>query len=193
MPMSSFKRSRQKRTGGFPFLLGAVLFAIPFGFSWTTPPQTPTTPLDDGEQIFMSRCMSCHQINGKGIAGVFPPLDGTDWVNGAKGRIIRIVLDGMMGETTVQDVVYSGAMPPWKAFLTDEEVAAVLTYVRNAWSNEAPAVTAQEVTAVRKATADRKESWTEAELEKEENQGIPGVLDMLGLPADTTSGQNPDF
>jgi mono/diheme cytochrome c family protein len=187
--MSVFNRRRQKRTGGFPLLLGAVLFAMPFGFFWTTPPQTPTAPLDDGEQIYMSRCMSCHQINGQGIPGVFPPLDGTEWVKSDKGRLIRIVLDGLTGETTVQDVVYSGAMPPWKAFLTDEEIAAVLTYVRNAWSNEAPAVTAQEVAAVRKATADRKESWTEAELEEEENQGIPGAPDTMGLPAKADSTQ----
>ncbi len=140
--------------------LGAMLFG--FGFSWMNAPAIKTTPYD-GEAIYMSRCMSCHQTDGAGIAGVFPPLNGTEWVVGDKGRLIRIVLDGMMGETTVQDVVYSGAMPPWKSFMNDEEVAAVLTYTRSAWDNEASAVTHQEVKLVREATKDRTSSWTAEE------------------------------
>ena len=184
-----FNRNGQSRTGGAPFLLGAMLLAIPFGLAWTNHSPSQASTSDDGEQIYMTRCMSCHQTDGKGIAGVFPPLDGTDWVVGDKGRLIRITLDGMMGETTVQEVVYSGAMPPWKSFLNDEEIAAVLTYVRNAWSNEASAVTPQEVAAVRNATKDRTTSWTAEELEKEENLGIPGVMDFLGLPAKPDSTQ----
>ena len=183
--MSFFNRDGRSRTGGGFLLLGAMLFAIPFGLAWTNHTQTATP--DDGEQIYMTRCMSCHQTDGKGIAGVFPPLDGTEWVEGDKGRLIRIVLDGLIGVTTVQDVVYSGAMPPWKSFLNDEEIAAVLTYVRGAWENDASAVTTQEVAAVRTATKDRKDAWTEEELDKEENLGIPGVLDFLGLPAKADS------
>ena len=171
-------------------MLGAVLFVIPLGLSWTNHTQTQAAKsYEDGERIYMTRCMSCHQTDGKGIAGVFPPLDGTEWVKGDKGRLIRIVLQGLTGETTVQDVVYSGAMPPWQSFLNDEEIAAVLTYVRSAWNNDASAVTEQEVAAVRKATADRTDAWTEEELEKEENLGIPGIMDFLGLPAKADSTQ----
>ena len=170
--------------GGTTLLLGAVLF----GFSWANAPAL-TTALDDGEAIYMTRCMSCHQTDGTGIAGVFPPLNGTDWVVGDKGRLIRITLDGMMGETEVQGVVYSGAMPPWKSFLSDEEIAAVLTYIRNAWENEASAVTPQEVGLVRKATADRTTSWTAEELKKKENLGIPGSFSFLAAPADTSGGR----
>ena len=182
MPTSSFKRTGRSRTGGGVLVLGAMLFAFPFGLAWTTPPAS-----DDGEQIYMARCMSCHQTDGRGIAGVFPPLDETEWVNGDKGRLIRIVLQGLTGETTVQGVVYSGAMPPWQSFLNDEEIAAVLTYIRSAWNNNASAVTTQEVAAVRKATEGRTDAWTETELEHEENLGIPGVMDFLGLPAKADS------
>ncbi len=143
-------------------------------------------PLDDGEEIYLSRCMSCHQTDGMGIAGVFPPLVETDWVTGDKGRLIRLVLDGMMGEVKVGGVVYSGAMPPWKSYLSDEEVAALLTYVRGAWGNDASAVTPDQVAQVRKATADRSTSWTTEELMQKSNQGIPGSLGSLFAPPDST-------
>lgn len=174
-----------KHLGALAVLLGAALFG--FGFIRITPSEHPALR-DDGEAIYMTRCMSCHQIDGAGIAGVFPPLNGTDWVVGDKGRVIRIVLDGMMGETEVQGVVYSGAMPPWKTFLSDEEIAAVVSYIRNAWDNEASEVTPQEVKLVREATKDRTTSWTAEELEQEANQGIPGSFGFMAAPADSSGG-----
>lgn len=174
---------QNKFFAGITILLSVMLF----GFSQMKAPETPTT-LDDGETIYMTRCMSCHQTDGAGIAGVFPPLNETEWVVGDKGRLIRIVLDGMMGETEVQGVVYSGAMPPWKSFLSDAEVAAVLTYIRNAWDNEASAVTPQEVGLVRKATKDRTSAWSAEELKQKENLGIPGSFSFLAAPADTSGG-----
>ena len=146
-------------------------------------------PGSDGEAIYLSRCMSCHQVDGMGIAGVFPPLVETDWVRGDRGRLIRLVLDGMMGEVKVNGVVYSGAMPPWKAFLSDDEVAELLTYIREAWGNDASAVTAQQVALVRKATADRATPWTAEELMERANQGIPGSLSTLFSPPDSTLRQ----
>ena len=180
------------RAGITACLLGAALLGL--GFTWahsarmTTPDALQRERADDGEKIYLSRCMSCHQVDGTGIPGVFPPLDGTDWVVGDKGRLIRIILDGMMGEAEIQGVVYSGAMPPWKTFMNDEEIAAVLTYIRSAWSNEGSAVTPQEVAAVREATKDRTTSWTAEELSQEANQGIPGAFDFLA-PADSTDDQ----
>ena len=79
----------------------------------------------DGEQLYLSRCMSCHQVDGNGIPGVFPPLNEIDWVTGDKGRLIRITLDGAVGEYDIGGVIYSGAMPPWKNFLNDQEMAAL--------------------------------------------------------------------
>lgn len=138
---------------------------------------------DDGAEIYMTRCMSCHQMNGRGVPGVFPPLVDTDRVNGDKGRLIRIVLHGLMGEITVGDETYSGAMPPWGSFLNDEETAALLTYIRSSWGNDAPAVTPNDVSAVRTATEERRDPWTEPELEEEANTGIPG--------ADAESSESP--
>ena len=136
---------------------------------------------DDGQAIYETRCISCHQEDGSGIEGVFPPLDGTEWVQGEKGRLIRIVLDGMTGETVVKEVTYSGMMPPWKTYLDDAQVAAVLTYIRAAWSNEADAVTPAEVARVRATTASRTQPWTHEELIQDEHSGIPAPADPLGL------------
>ncbi len=129
---------------------------------------------DDGAEIYMTRCMSCHQMNGRGVAGVFPPLAGAEWVTGDKGRLIRVVLNGLMGEIDVEGEKYSGAMPPWNSFLNDEQTAALLTYIRSSWGNEASEVTTDEVRKVRAATEDRREPWTEDELDQDENRGIPG-------------------
>jgi mono/diheme cytochrome c family protein len=174
-----------KHLGAITVLLGAMLFGVGF---LSMMPSEHSPARNDGEAIYMTRCMSCHQIDGAGIAGVFPPLNDTEWVVGDKGRVIRIVLDGMMGETEVQGVVYSGAMPPWKTFLSDEEIAAVVTYIRNAWDNEASDVTPQEVKLVREATKARTTSWTTEELEQEANQGIPGSFGFMAAPADSSGG-----
>lgn len=120
----------------------------------------------DGQQIYMTRCMACHHMEGEGMPGIFPPLDGAEWVTGDKERLIRIVLHGLSGEIEVEGEVYNGSMPGWRALLNDDEVAAVLTYIRSEWSNDASSVAAGEVAAVREATHDRKAPWTAAELEK---------------------------
>lgn len=122
-------------------------------------------PQDEGAEIYQTRCLSCHQANGGGVPGVFPPLVDTDWVTGDEEVLIRIVLNGMTGEMEVNGMAYSGAMPPWGSFLNDAEVADLLTYIRTEWSNDASVVTAETVAEVRKAAADRKEPWTVAELE----------------------------
>lgn len=134
---------------------------------------TPLLP-PDGEQIYNTRCMSCHQMSGKGVPGTFPPLTGTDWVNGDKGRLIRLLLHGLSGRIEVNGQTYSGVMPPWGGALEDEGVAAVLTYVRTNFSNDTTAVTAEEVAKVRAATKGRSKPWTAKELKKPANQGIPG-------------------
>ncbi len=140
----------------------------------------------DGETLYLTRCSSCHQADGEGITGVFPPLNEIDWVTDDKGRLIRIILDGVMGEMQVGNTVYSGAMPPWKAYLNDQEMAALLTYIRTAWGNDASAVTENEVMLVRKATSDRTQAWTIEELADPSNQGIPGSLGFLLSPRDST-------
>ena len=112
-------------------------------------------------------CVACHQPHGKGMPGQFPPLIGTDWVLEAEpGRLIRIVLGGLQGPMEVQGQQYNNAMVPWKDVLTDEEIAAVLTYVRQEWGNKAADVTPERVKAVREKIKDRVQPWTADELLK---------------------------
>ena len=164
---------------------GFLLFVLFVGTHWFAQPQSearsavtvdPTIEAAvDGADIYASRCQTCHQSNGQGVPGVFPPVDGAAWVTGDKGRLIRIILNGMTGEVKVKGTTYSGSMPPWGTFLDDEQVAQVATYVRQNWSNDASEVTAEEVAAVRKASEDRKQPWTAEELQ--EFEGIPGQSD----------------
>lgn len=135
------------------FVLG--LFSIP-----------PKPSADDGETVYVNRCASCHQISGAGIPGVFPPLLGTKWVLGDPDRLISIVLHGLMGELEIQDTVYNGVMPAWGTTLTDKEIAAVLTFVRSSWGNDATAVQDSSVSRLRAVLADRGKPWTPAELEE---------------------------
>ncbi|MXW64043.1 MAG: cytochrome c [Bacteroidetes bacterium SB0662_bin_6] len=125
----------------------------------------PISSLQDGAEIYLTRCMSCHQMNGGGVPGVFPPLTGTDWVTGDEGVLIRIILNGMTGEIEVNGMVYTGAMPPWGSFLNDEEMAALLTYIRTEWGNDGTEITPETVAQVRETVADRAEPWTVEELE----------------------------
>ncbi|WP_091877169.1 cytochrome c oxidase subunit II [Massilia yuzhufengensis] len=83
-----------------------------------------------GEQVYTANCVACHQANGKGVPNAFAPLDGSPVVNGAKAHQIDVLLNG-------QDTpAYASAMPGWKQ-LSDTEIAAVITYTRNSWSNKA--------------------------------------------------------
>lgn len=128
----------------------------------------------DGEQIYQTRCMSCHQMNGQGVSRTFPPLQETEWVTGDKGRLIRIILGGVTGSIEVKGSTYQGVMPPWGSALNDKEVAALASYVRSNFGNDASSITAEEVARVRKVTKERAQPWTAQELQKEANQGIPG-------------------
>jgi len=113
----------------------------------------------DGAAVFSARCAACHQATGTGLPGVFPPLAGSNWVNGRDTTVIQIVLHGIQGSLTVNGVKYNGAMPNFGAQLSDAEIAAVLTHVRSQWGNKAGAVAAQQVAAQRADTAQRNEPW----------------------------------
>jgi mono/diheme cytochrome c family protein len=104
--------------------------------------------LEKGEEIYNRYCLACHQADGSGVPGMYPPLFETDYVTGDKERLIEIVLFGMTGKITVHGQEYNSVMAP-HGFLSDEEVAKVLTYTRNSFGNEASAVTKKEVKAVR--------------------------------------------
>ena len=108
----------------------------------------------NGKQVYGAKCAACHQATGLGVAGVFPPLADSEWVLGDDKRLINILLHGVNGAMVVKGVEYKGAMPAWKS-MSDEELAAVMTYIRTDWGNQAPAITALAVKAQREATANR--------------------------------------
>lgn len=145
-------------------------------------PAAAPDPLVVGKRIFTRNCAVCHQADGKGVAGQFPPLAGSEWVMSkdwhGDNHIVRIVLDGLHGPVTVEGKTYNNAMAPWGAVLKDEEIAAVLTYVRNSWGNQAPAIPVEFVTDIRTQVADRKDPWTQKEL-----QAIERVLVGAAAPA----------
>lgn len=123
-----------------------------------------------GKLVFEQKgCAACHQNSGLGTPGQFPPLAGSEWVNApSPNRIIRLVLHGVSGPIKVKGTDFNNAMPPWKGILTDDEIAAALTYIRQnkEWGNNAPAVTPAQVKAVEKQISERTDPWTEAELMK---------------------------
>lgn len=119
----------------------------------------------DGSKVFASRCATCHQPDAKGVPGAFPPLVGSAYAKGPPETMIRILLHGMQGPVTVAGAAFNGVMPAWKDQLTDEEIAAVLTYERGLPGNGASPVSPAAVAALRKELASRTAPWTAAELE----------------------------
>jgi mono/diheme cytochrome c family protein len=90
----------------------------------------------DGKALFAAHCAACHQATGKGLSGVFPPLDGSEWVQGDARVLANILLHGIDGEIEVAGATYKGAMPSFQQ-LSDAELAGVISYVRGTWSNKA--------------------------------------------------------
>ncbi len=104
-----------------------------------------------GQALFTGTCSVCHQASGQGLEGVFPPLAKSDFLMADPKRAIGIVLNGLNGAVTVNGKTYNSVMPPMSQ-LNDDEIAHILTYVRNSWGNEGAAISAADVAAVRKAT-----------------------------------------
>ena len=101
----------------------------------------------DGAKVY-NTCLPCHQATGAGIPGAFPPLAESEWVNGPVENLIRIQLRGLIGPITVKGKPFNSVMPP-NATMSDDEIAAVLTYVRSNFGNKSSAVTADQVKALR--------------------------------------------
>ena len=106
------------------------------------------TQIAAGELLFKGTCSVCHQPNGNGLPNVFPPLAKSDFLMADKQRSIEIVLKGLSGPVTVNGKQFNSVMPPMSQ-LRDDEIANILTYVRNTWGNQGDQVTAAEVTATR--------------------------------------------
>lgn len=121
-----------------------------------------------GQTVYMQVCFACHQPTGQGLPNMFPPLAGSDWVTAKRpGRMIRMVLHGFTGPFRLNGAAFKSPaplMPAQGAALNDQQIADVLTFVRNSFGNAASAVTPEEVKAVREAEKARSAMWTEAEL-----------------------------
>jgi len=132
-------------------------------------------PMSLGEEIYRTRCLSCHMPDGEGVTGAIPPLAGSAYISGDKGQLIRIVLHGLHGERVIDEVTYNGVMPSWSELLDDAQLAALLTFARSNFGNQADAVLVEEVARVRSAEANRTTPWTVDELNGIGYGGAPSM------------------
>ncbi len=119
--------------------------------------------MSGGKQVYAT-CQACHQPNGNGMPGQFPPLAGSDWVTGGTERLAAIVFPGISGPITVNGATYNGIMPPQGAMLSDKQIAQVMTYIRRSFGNNASVVTEEMVRHARELHGSRTTPWTESEL-----------------------------
>jgi mono/diheme cytochrome c family protein/glucose/arabinose dehydrogenase len=120
---------------------------------------------DNGRQTYAGLCAACHQPTGKGLEGLAPPLAESEWVLGEPDRIVKVVMHGLRGPIKVKGMTYSYDMPA-AGFLTDEQIAGVLTYIRREWDHEASPVPVDLVKKIRAENKGRTDAWTEPELLK---------------------------
>lgn len=104
----------------------------------------------NGEKVYQTNCSSCHQADGKGLAGSFPPLAGNPTVTGDPKAVIHIVKYGLTGKISVQGHAFNGMMPPWGSQLSNADVASAISFIRSSWGNKAGPVTEAQVAAVAK-------------------------------------------
>jgi len=122
--------------------------------------------IESGQKIFIARCASCHQANGLGIAGQFPPLAESKWATSDPGLISKIIINGLKGEIVVKGQTY-GSNPGQNMVavpIDDLEIANVVTYVRQAWGNEASEVSEEEVSGFRAESSNQEGQWTGEQL-----------------------------
>ena len=136
--------------------------------------QAELSPRDRGKKVFAANCQTCHQANGQGVPGQYPPLAGSEFTTGASRRPAMIVLKGLQGPVKVKGQQYGSAvMQPWES-LGDQKVADVLTYERSEWGNNASPVTKEQIAALRKELASHPGSFNESEILGAPDQDLPG-------------------
>jgi mono/diheme cytochrome c family protein len=143
-----------------------------FGTDWTpggnsAQAQAPFDPIKRGDKLFSNNCAACHQPDGNGVPGAFPPLDGSPWVVGAPERFVKIVMRGLHGPVEVKGNTFNGNMPSYGENglnWDDRDISAITTFVRQSWSNEAPPISEEQVAEIRASIADKSGAWTADEL-----------------------------
>ena len=151
-------------SGGFsPFVFNET----ETGVAAAAGPAAPPDPMKVGKKVYVRNCVVCHQADGNGLPGVYPPLVNSDWVQDNPERLINVILAGLQGEVTVNGVKFANAMTPFGGLLKDDQIAAVLTYIRTApeFENNSVAVDTELVAQVRGEYGSRSEAWTQAELD----------------------------
>ena len=132
---------------------------------------TPEQVVAAGKKSYVQVCAACHQVTGQGVAGVYPPLVGADWVTGNEERLVRVLLHGLNGNIEVLGKTYNGAMPAFGKVpgggynWNEEKISQVLTYIRQEWGNKAEPITKAKVAEVLAKEAARAKPWTSAELD----------------------------
>jgi len=172
----------------FVFVFGCLIFLCSIQLAHTTndfnlhPPQEPDTEtpeqkeanrwakkLSAGKKVFLANCSSCHKPNGVGEPGVYPPLAGSDWVSTDPALITNIILKGLKGEIKVNGETYGTTgivMNP--IAISDRQIANVVTYVRQAWGNEADPIEIFEddVASVREDYSEKQDQWVFEQLKE---------------------------
>ncbi|MBB80416.1 MAG: hypothetical protein CMN02_05335 [Roseibacillus sp.] len=148
-------------------------FAKKLAKAAAAPPPTPSpTSLSPsaqrGQQAYLA-CVACHQPDGTGLPGAFPPLAGSKRLLGPVDLPARIILKGLQGPLKAGNKHYNGAMPGHERLLTDQQIADILNYTRTAWGNQAGEVTTEAVATIRSSIAQRTSPWTEPELSLEKD------------------------
>lgn len=132
---------------------------------------TPEQIIAAGKKSYLQTCAACHQASGDGVAGVYPPLHGSEWVVGNEERVIRVLLHGLNGPIEVHGKTYNGAMPAFGKVVgggynwNEEKISQVLTYIRQEWGNQAAPITKDKVAEVLAKEKARAKPWTSAELD----------------------------
>jgi mono/diheme cytochrome c family protein len=120
--------------------------------------------LERGRAVYENICGLCHNSDGKGKPAQAPPFVGSQWVLGSPDRLIRIPLSGLSGPVQVEGAQWNLSMPAMGAALPDDDLAAVLTYIRQSWGNKASAITPEQVKAARAQIGVRSQPWTAEQL-----------------------------
>jgi mono/diheme cytochrome c family protein len=135
--------------------------------------QDAAAQIEEGKKNYMMICVACHQPTGMGLPAVFPPLTKSPYVNGSVERFAAIILKGNAGAFTVDGKPFNNVMPGQEAMLTDDKIAAVMSFVRANFGNTSGPVKAEDVAAARKKFTDRKTPWTQAELDAWKDDAAP--------------------
>ena len=141
------------------------------------------TQFEQGQKGYAT-CQACHQPTGTGLAGQFPPLAKSPFVNGSEKRLAAIMLKGLKGPVTVNGATVNSAMQPWEGTFSNKQLAAIATFIRGSFGNSAPPINEAQFAAARKELAAHKDQMTEPEiLAIPEDATLPGAEGVGGNSA----------